>query len=131
MTETAARILVVDDDPVVRRSLVRVLEQERYEVAEAASGEEAIHKLDAGAYALVALDMRMPRLGGMTVLQHVHNHHPGTAIVVMTGFPSLENAKESIHLGAFDFLLKPLDANQIRTVVSRALASRPGTLQRS
>ena len=72
----------------------------------------------------------MPNLGGLTVLQHVRSQCPGIPVVVMTGFVSLNNAKESIELGAFDFLLKPLDAPQIRSVVSRALDSRSWTAER-
>ena len=114
-------ILVVDDDMVVRRSLARVLEQEGHRVDEAASGADAVQMLDSKRYALVILDLRMPRLGGLTVLQHVRNQQPQIAVLVMTSYPSLENAKESIQLGAFDFLPKPLDAEQIRKVVAGVL----------
>lgn len=119
----AARILVVDDDRVVRQSVARVLAQEGHQVDQAGSGAEAVQVLEAGRYALVILDLRMPRLGGLTVLQHVRHRHPEIPVLVMTGFPTLENAKESIQLGAFEFLQKPLDAAQIRTVVARALDS--------
>lgn len=122
-------ILVVDDDMVVRRSLARVLEQEGHRVDEAASGADAVQMLDNKRYALVILDLRMPRLGGLTVLQHVRNRQPEVAVLVMTSYPSLENAKESIQLGAFDFLPKPLDAEQIRKVVAGVLrnANNNGT----
>lgn len=119
----AARILVVDDDAVVRLSLVRILTQEGHEVDQAGSGADAVQILELNSYQLVILDLRMPRLGGLTVLQHVRNSHPEVPILVMTGFPTIENAKESIQLGAFEFLQKPLDAAQIRTVVARALGS--------
>jgi len=125
MTGTAS-ILVVDDDAVVRQSLARVLEQEGHRIDQAGSGAEGVQMFENHGYSLVILDLRMPRLGGLTVLQHVRNSRPEVPILVMTGYPSLENAKESIQLGAFDFLPKPLDAAQIRTVVARALQS--GTL---
>jgi DNA-binding NtrC family response regulator len=130
MAETAQKILVVDDDDTVRISLVRVLTQDGYSVDQAVSGVDAVSKLEAGVYALVFLDLRMPHLGGMTVLQHVRKHHPEVPVIVVTGFPSIENAKESIELGAFDFLLKPLDATRIREVTQRALESGPWTIQR-
>ena len=76
MTATAPRILVVDDDATVRASLVRVLTMDSFGVDEAVSGVDAVRKLESGAYALVFLDLRMPSLGGMTVLQHVRKHHP-------------------------------------------------------
>ena len=131
MADSAARILVVDDDAAVRVSLVRVLTRKGFRVEEACSGVDAVRKLRAGGFSLVVLDLRMPSLGGLTVLQHVRRRHPEVPAVVMTGFPSIENAKESIELGAFDFLLKPLDADRICEVVSRALASEPWRLERS
>jgi DNA-binding NtrC family response regulator len=130
MAATAQKILVVDDDEIVRISLVRVLTKDGYGVDEAVSGVDAVKKLEAGAYALVFLDLRMPRLGGITVLQHVRKHHPEVPVIVVTGFPSIENAKESIELGAFDFLLKPVEVTRIREVTQRALAAAPWTLQR-
>lgn len=130
MAENAARILVVDDDPAVRASLDRVLTTEGHRVEQAGSGVDAVRMLGVDEYALVVLDLRMPRLGGLTVLQHVRNRHPEIPVVVMTGFPSIENAKESIELGAFDFLLKPLEPDRIRDVVSRALASGGWKLER-
>lgn len=130
MTERAAHILVVDDDATVRASLARVLAAAGHRVDAVGSGVEAVRRLGSDEFALVVLDLRMPRLGGLTVLQHVQSRHPGVPVVVMTGFPSIENAKESIELGAFDFLLKPLDPDRIRDVVSRALASSPWQLQR-
>lgn len=124
------RILVVDDDIVVRQSLLRVLMQEGHQVDEACSGAEGVLKFENHDYKLVILDLRMPNLGGLTVLQHVRNTRPETAVLVMTGYPSIENAKESIQLGALDFLPKPLDAAQIRTVVARILAAYPLTDER-
>ena len=123
-------ILVVDDDAAVRRSLARVLTTAGHRVEAVGSGVDAVRRLQDEEFDLVVLDLRMPRLGGLTVLQHVQNRHPEVPVIVMTGFPSIENAKESIELGAFDFLLKPLDPDRIRGVVSRALASGPWKLER-
>jgi DNA-binding NtrC family response regulator len=130
MVERAAKILIVDDDPAIRASLERVLTTAGHHVDQSGSGVDAIARLGSDDYALVVLDLRMPRLGGLTVLQHVRNRHPALPVVIMTGFPSIENAKESIQLGAFDFLLKPLDPTRILDVVSRALASAPWKLER-
>lgn len=122
MTDPAARILVVDDDAGVRVSLARVLTLEGHTVGQACSGAEAVSRIDRGGWDLVVLDLRMPKLGGLTVLQHVRRLHPAVPILVVTGYPTIDNAKESIQLGAFDFLLKPLDTARIREVVARALA---------
>jgi len=130
MDSNATKILIVDDDQAVRASLARVLTDDGFHVEEASSGFDAVRMVETGDYALVILDLRMPNLGGLTVLQHVHTRHPAIPVIVMTGFASIENAKESIELGAFDFLLKPLDATRIRTVVSRALASGPWLFER-
>jgi len=129
MSGSDAKILIVDDDKTVRASLERLLVGEGYRVTMARSGVDALGILDQGEFALVMLDLRMPQLGGMTVLQHLRTRHPNTPVIVMTGFPSIENAKEAIELGAFDFLLKPLDPDTTRGVVSSALASSPFRIQ--
>lgn len=130
MTANSARILVVDDDAAVRVSLERVLTTAGYEVEAVCSGIDAVRALAACQRELVVLDLRMPRLGGLTVLQHVQQSHPDIPVIVMTGFPSIENAKECIRVGAFDFLLKPVDPDRVLAVVSRALTSRPWKLER-
>lgn len=130
MAANAAKILVVDDDPIVRCSLERVLTTVGHEVEAVGSGVDAVRALAARAFELVILDLRMPRLGGLTVLQHVQRNHSDVPVVVMTGFPSIENATECIQMGAFDFLQKPLDPDRVRQVVACALAGRPWCLQR-
>lgn len=128
MSDKNAKILIVDDDQTVRVSLERLLVSEGYRVEVARSGIDAVDVLGTGGFGLVMLDLRMPQLGGMTVLQHLRKRHPEIPVVVMTGFPSIENAKEAIELGAFHFLLKPLDPDTTRGVVSQALASSPWTV---
>jgi len=129
MAEKQASILIVDDDDTVRASLERVLVPEGYRVALSRSGVDAVNLLVKGEFELVMLDLRMPQLGGLTVLQHVRTRHPEIPVIVMTGFPSIENAKESIQLGAFDFVLKPIDPATTRQVVARALASSQWKIQ--
>jgi DNA-binding NtrC family response regulator len=125
-----ATILVVDDDDAVRASCRRVLVDDGYQVDLAGSSEEAVQKVTARHYDLALLDLRFPQLGGLTLLQYLRNHYPDMEVVVITGYPTIENAKESIELGAFDYVMKPLDPHRIRKVVSRALACRPWTLRK-
>ncbi|MHC4513480.1 MAG: response regulator [Planctomycetota bacterium] len=123
-----ATILVIDDDHAVCASCRRVLADDGYLVDVARSSEEAVIKMAARHYDLTLLDLRFPQVGGLTLLQFMRNAYPDTEVVVITGYPTIENAKESIELGAFDFVVKPLDPDKIRTVVSSALACRPWTL---
>jgi len=125
-----ATILVVDDDHAVCASCQRVLTDDGYQVDVACSSEEAVHKIAARHYDLALLDLRFPQLGGLTLLQFMRKAYPDTEVVVITGHPTIENAKESIELGAFDYVVKPLDPDRIRTVVSSALACRPWTLHK-
>ncbi|MBK8975340.1 MAG: response regulator [Planctomycetes bacterium] len=125
-----ASVLVVDDDPVVRLSVRRALAGQALDVEEASSGEAAMARLAQRDFDLVLLDLRMPRLGGLTVLQHLSKHRPATQIVVMTGHANVDNAKGSIQLGAFEFLSKPVEPAQLLEITQRALAGKGLKLQR-
>lgn len=125
-----AKVLVVDDEGVVRKSCQRVLEQAGLTVDTASCGDEALRRLATCSYDLALLDLRMPGPGGLTLLRTIRSLYPDTEVVVMTGYPSIDNAKESILLGAIDFLCKPLDPPEILTVVLQSLSCRSWTLHK-
>ena len=124
------KILVIDDEPSVCKSCVRLLAHDGLEADMASTARDAVHKLKTQHYDLVLLDLRIPGAGGLTLLPFLRDEYPATQVIVITGYPSIENAKESILLGAFDFLCKPVDPEKLRTVVTRALASKPWMLQK-
>ncbi len=113
-------LLVVDDDEVTRKLLKEVLEKENYTVQLAASGEEAVRALAKGRFPIVVSDIRMIELDGMAVLREAKKSAYGTAVILMTGFGSMEGAIEAIQEGAFDYVSKPFKMNDLKAVISRA-----------
>jgi DNA-binding NtrC family response regulator len=118
------RILVTDDDPVSCQLFAEVLEGEGYEVDRAQSGEDAVRRLHEEAYALLLVDVRLPGMSGLEVTREVRRTHPDLPIVVMTAFGSMEIAVEAIREGAFDYTSKPMNLEELKHTVSRALAQR-------
>jgi DNA-binding NtrC family response regulator len=115
------RILVVDDDVLVRWSLTKSLGEAGYIVVTAGDGVEAIDKLQDGAFDLVITDMQMPRMGGCELLSHVRACYPMTPVVVLSGMFSLEAAREVVEAGAAMFLQKPMDLHAISLAVERVI----------
>jgi two-component system response regulator HydG len=115
------RVLVVDDDPGVRYTLREILETEGLAVDEAADGEEALRRLEAGAHALVITDLRMPRLDGMALLRAITARAPAPRVVLVTAHGSERQAVEAMKAGAFDYFRKPFEPEELIAVVRRAV----------
>ena len=133
MTEQgqAARIMVVDDEAVARVSLAEILRLEGYQVATAASGEEALSLLGkSGPFDLMVLDLKMPGMDGLEVTEVVQEESPGTVVVLLTAFGTLETAIEAIRQGAHDYLLKPCPIPDILESVRKGLTKRQQEQQR-
>ncbi len=126
----AARLLVVDDEPNIRAPLVRALSLQGYSVEEASSGLEALTLLKHTAYNLMVLDMRMPGIDGVEVMQQARQLHPELLIIILTGHATLENAIAAVKSEAADYLLKPASTREILTAVAQALQNRPRRLAR-
>ena len=116
-----ARILVVDDEEIVVRSCMRILASGGYDLDSAAEGAEAVRKIDERPFDLVILDIMMPRMDGIEVLRRVKESHPDTEVVMVTGLSQIDSAVKCMKLGAFDYLPKPFDPLQLKSVVERAL----------
>ncbi|PCC71531.1 DNA-binding transcriptional response regulator, NtrC family, contains REC, AAA-type ATPase, and a Fis-type DNA-binding domains [Nannocystis exedens] len=124
----APRILIVDDEPGARSALSALLREEGYEVQCAADGYKALGRADEWRPDIVLTDVKMPALGGIELLARLRERLPEVAVVVMSGFGSVEGAVEAMQLGADDYLSKPLNFEQVlltlqRIVAGRALAS--------
>jgi DNA-binding NtrC family response regulator len=120
----SSRILIVDDDEVSCQLFAETLEQEGYHVDQVHSGDEALALLRDNLHDLLVIDVRMPGLTGLEVTRTVHAKQASLPIIVMTAFGSMETAIEAIHEGAFDFISKPMNLEEIKKTVSRALAQR-------
>ena len=114
------KILVVDDEPVVRHVCQLSLELDHYEIFAAENGIKAMEKLRSEAgIAIVLSDLKMPGMTGMELLQAIKRDFSHIEVIIMTGFATIENAVEAMKLGAYDFLLKPLKTEQIRLVANK------------
>ena len=120
MDQPKPRILVVDDDPDILVLLRHRLEQLGYAVSTAAHGAEALAKLAGEEPALVLLDLRLPRLSGLDVLQQIKQTAPEVTVIVMTAYASVEKAVEAMKAGAYDFLTKPLTPGHLELVIQKA-----------
>lgn len=116
-----ATILVVDDEASIRRTLREILEYEDYEVEEAVDGEEALTALRDNTYDLVILDIKMPKVDGMEVLETIAEEEYEVPVLMISGHGTIETAVESTKLGAFDFIEKPPDLNRLLVTVRNAL----------
>jgi len=115
----AFRILVVDDELVVRDSLKEWLEVEGYAVDMAASGSEALAKLDEKPFHLMLLDIKMPGMDGVEVLQKARESHDAVQVLMMTAYATVETAVEAMKIGALDYLVKPFDPETLIPMVTR------------
>jgi len=113
------RILVVDDQSSVRQLLTAVLEEDGHEIETAPDGESAIEKLKSGYHDLVIMDIRMPGIDGVQALERMVELAPQTGVVMMTAYASVETAVKTLKLGAFDYITKPIDIDEVRAVIAR------------
>jgi nitrogen regulation protein NR(I) len=119
----SARILIVDDERNLRRVLAAHLKREGWEVEEAADGVEALDRLAQGPWSLVIADLKMPRLDGLGLLEQVAGQHPDLPVVLITAHGTIENAVSAMKRGAFDYITKPFDQEELLAVVRKALAT--------
>ena len=122
------RVLVVDDEPDIRRVAGMMLEKAGYDVLEAEDGQRAIEVINTGENRLmldaVVCDMRMPKINGVEALAYFRDNFPHVPVVVLTGFPDTEMAVSSMRNGVVDYLVKPVDSERLTTAVASAMAQR-------
>ncbi len=115
------RVLVVDDEEALRLMLRAVLEEHGWEVDEAANGEKALHRVTALEPQVIVLDIRMPGISGLEVLGRLQADYRHIPVIMLTAYGTVDTAVEAMKLGAFDFLAKPSDNEEIISVLDRAL----------
>ncbi|HEX9614300.1 MAG TPA: response regulator, partial [Bacteroidota bacterium] len=124
----AARILIVDDEQIIRESLVFVLRKEGYEVEEASNGMAGLRKHEERPFDIVITDIEMPELRGIDLLERITQRTPQTFVMIITAFASIETAIQALRKGAFDYILKPVEFDDLlhrvrKLVEHRLLAS--------
>ena len=126
----AARCLVVDDDAQVRAAIVRLVESFGLECLQAGDGEQALAVLDhEGEVPACIADLHMPKMDGIALLKRLRERYPDMAVLILTGVAEVDSAVECMQLGALDYLAKPLQADEVRLRLSRALEKRDLVLQ--
>jgi two-component system NtrC family response regulator len=117
-----ARVLIVDDEPEVRQSLRRTVEHMGHHVTEAADGLDAVKALEDAAFDLIVSDLRMPRADGFAVLRKAQEPSVRTPVVILTASTKVSDCVEAMRSGAFNFLVKPFHAEELKSVLEAALA---------
>ena len=119
-TSNRLSILVVDDEESIREGSARILMRMGYQVYKASRGSEGLEILDHHPVSIVLLDLKMPGMDGMEVLGHIQRLNPEILVIIITGYATLETAVEAMKQGAYDFIAKPFEPDQLRIVINRA-----------
>jgi DNA-binding NtrC family response regulator len=120
----SARILIVDDEEIVIKSCLRILAGDEFQVESVQDGREALKKIEENPYDVVILDIMMPNIDGLEVLRRVKETHPNVDVIMITGLSQVDTAVQAMKLGAFDYISKPFEPDELKLVVYRALERR-------
>ena len=118
---TQAKILIVDDEEVVRLSYMRILAATNCHVKAAWTWGQVAQAMQQEPFDVVLLDLRMPEMDGMKVLKALKQRWPESEVIIITGYPTLESAKEAVALGAYDYLMKPVGPDQVIDAANAAM----------
>lgn len=123
MTDTDSRlkVLIVDDEAIIRSLIVEVIEHFNLHHSQADSVNQAIRMIDQEPFDIVFLDVRLPDGNGIEILEHIMKNRPGIVVIMIIGFPSALDATKSLKLGAFDYLIKPVEVKILMNIIPRAV----------
>ncbi|MFH1984033.1 MAG: sigma-54 dependent transcriptional regulator [Pseudomonadota bacterium] len=119
-----ANILVIDDEPIIRDNLQRILTEEDYQVTTVANGTGALSLLAEADFAVALLDLNLPDMHGIDVLKKAHEIDPNLLVIIVTGYASVESAVAALKLGAYDYIKKPFKADVIKLIIRLALEAQ-------
>jgi DNA-binding NtrC family response regulator len=125
-----AKILIVDDEEVVRASFLRILGATDCQVKAVSSWTQFAQLMQDDPADVVLLDLRMPEVDGMTVLRAIKQRWPESEVIIITGYPTIESAKEAVALGAYDYLTKPVGPEQVIDASNAAMRHKRWALHR-
>jgi DNA-binding response OmpR family regulator len=121
VTENKPRILIVEDDENIRKTMKNILQQQGYETDTAKTGQEAENKTKDKVYNLALLDIKLPDIEGTKLLAKLHDSTPKMVKIMVTGYPSLENAMEALNQGADAYVTKPVKPAKLLALISEKL----------
>ena len=116
-----ARILIVDDDENIRKVLMAILEDKGYYMEAAGTAREAIKKIDKKFYNLALIDIRLPDMEGIDLLTKIRDSTPKMRKIIITGYPTLQNAVDAVNKGADAYITKPFDVEKVLSTISEQL----------
>ena len=119
-----AKILLADDEQIARENLEYILKKEGYETVAVASGARALEELEKRDFDLVITDLRMPQVDGMQVLERTKELRPDTEVLVVTGYATVNTAVQAMQKGAYHYLAKPYQNEEVRILIRKALEKR-------
>ncbi len=125
-----AHILIVDDEQVVRLSHLRSLATADFEATAVGNGSEALSLMECHPYDVVFLDLRMPDMDGIAVLKTIKHRWPESEVVIITGYPTIDTAKEAVRLGAYHYLVKPVSPIDVVKAANEALRHKHWALHK-
>ena len=126
MNNERVRTLILDDEPIVTKRLKSALEKKGYGVETFTQSSSALKRIQEEKFDIVITDLKMEGLSGMEFLEEVKKRWPETEVIVITGFATMETAKESFKKGVFDFLAKPFKLGEILDIVAKAVEHLKG-----
>ena len=115
------KILIVDDEPIMRESLAGWLERDGYEIETASGGEEALEKFKSAYYDILLVDIKLEGISGLELLRCVKDINPRATVVMITAYASIASAIEAMKNGAEDYLLKPFEPNELSTIIEKLI----------
>jgi DNA-binding NtrC family response regulator len=119
------RVIILDDEPIVCERLSSTLEKQNIEVETFTDPNEAVKRIAEKYFPVLITDLKMKGLDGIEILKMVRKISAGTKVIIITGFATMENAKEALKMGAYDFIAKPFKLSQLRDLVMKALDTQP------
>lgn len=127
--EKKGTVLVVDDDPSIRKVLAAILEEKGYNVETVETGQKAIRKSESAFYNVALIDIRLPDMEGIELLTKMRHTVPEMAKIMITGYPSLQNAVAALNRGADAFIIKPLNIDNTLVVIENLLQRQRESLK--
>ena len=120
MNEKKLKIMVIDDENIVGKRLKPALEKTGDYVEAFEDGEKALERFEESPFDIVVTDIRMEKIDGIEILEKINARSPGTKVIIITGYATVEVAREALSKGAFDFIAKPFKPGDLREIIRRA-----------
>src|SRR5688572_30550822 len=118
------RLLLVDDEPLIRESLYEILRMEGYTVETSDTGEKALELMEKQAVDVVVTDFKLPKMSGLQLLKEIKKKYSRTEIIMITGYGSVESAVEAMKVGAYDYITKPINDNEIKLIIEKIVEKK-------